>query len=103
MNKLSREEYKEAAGCLKRYNYNCVSILTMRLDLMSISSPSINGLPRAPYNVTDSVYNTVVKLQEDKKINKALNEWKAVKKALELTDKVTKDIFKKEYEERRRK
>ena len=103
MSRLSKEDYREAVGCLKRYNYNCVSILTMRLDIMSVGSPNMDGLPKAPYAISDSVYNSVVKLQEDKELNKALNEWKVVKKALELTDNITKEIFEEEYQKRRNK
>lgn len=70
---------------------------------MSIGSPSLDGLPKAPYSISDSVFNSVVKLQEDKELNKALNEWKVVKKALELTDNITKEIFEEEYQKRRNK
>lgn len=102
MSRLSKEEYREAIGYLKRYNHNCVEILTARLDIISISSPTLDGLPKAPYSISDSVYNSVVRLQEDKKLNKALKEWKIVKQALELTDKITKDIFREEFELRRK-
>lgn len=45
--KLSKEEYKEAKGCLKRYNYNCIKIINIKSDIMSIGSPVIDGLPKA--------------------------------------------------------
>lgn len=75
----------------------------MKLDIMDISSPVLTGMPKAPYAISDSVYNSVVKLQEDTKLNKVLKEYKAVIKALELTDKITKEIFEEEYQKRRRK
>ena len=102
MDRLSKEDYKEAIGYLKRYNYNCVSILTARLNIIDISSPKMDGLPKAPYSISDSVYNSVIRLQEDITLNKALKEWKIVKKALELTDKITKEIFEEEFEKRRK-
>ena len=27
--RLSKEEYREAKGCLKRYNYNCIKIMNI--------------------------------------------------------------------------
>lgn len=102
MEKLSKEDYREAVGYLKRYNHNCVAILTARLDIISISSPVLDGLPKPPYSISDSVYNSVVRLQEDCRLNQALKEWKIVRQALELTDKITKEIFEEEYEKRRR-
>ena len=57
-------------------------------------------MPR--FSISDSVYNSVIRLQEDIGLNKALKEWKVVKKALELTDKITKEIFEEEFEKRRR-
>ena len=98
MSKLSKEEYKEAMGYLKRYNYNCVTILTARLDIIDISSPKFDGLPKAPYSISDSVANSVIRLQEDKRLNKALKEWQIVRRALELTDTITKEIFTEEFE-----
>ena len=70
---------------------------------MSVGSPNMDGMPKAPYTISDNVFNSVVKLQEDKELNKALNEWKVVKKALELTDNITKEIFEEEYQKRRNK
>ena len=102
MDRLSKEDYNRAIGYLKRYNYNCLSILTARLDIIDISAAKIDGLPKAPYSISDSVYNSVIRLQEDITLNKALKEWKVVQKALELTDKITKEIFTEEFEKRRK-
>ncbi len=102
MDRLSKEDYNRAIGYLKRYNYNCLSILTARLDIIDISAAKIDGLPKAPYSISDSVYNSVIRLQEDITLNKALKEWKVVQKALELTDKTTKEIFTEEFEKRRK-
>jgi len=45
--RLSREEYKKATGCLERYNYNCLSIINIRADIMSVSIPANDGMPKA--------------------------------------------------------
>lgn len=101
--KIDKEDYNKAVGCLKRYNYNCINIMNIQADIMSIGSPTINGLPKAPYSVSDTVFNAVIKLQEDEELQKSLREYKAVVQALALTDKVTKDIFEEQYQKRRRK
>ena len=100
MERLSKEDYREAVGCLKRYNYNCVNILTMRLDIMSIGSPSLDGMPKAPYAISDNVYNSVVKLQEmeNERLNKSFREYKAVKQAYELVNNDSKLIFEELYQ-----
>ena len=95
--RISKEDYNTAVGCLKRYNYNCINILNIRSDIMTIGSPVINGMPKAPYGVSDSVYNTVVKLQEDENLQKCLREYKAVVQALELVNRDSKYIFEELY------
>lgn len=101
--RLSREEYKKAVGCLKRYNYNCLNIINIRADIMNISAPNTDGMPKVPYNISDSVYNQYIKLQEDKELQKSLKEYKAVIQALELVDEISKQIFNEEYIKSKRK
>ena len=93
MNKISREDYKEAKGCLKRYNYNCINIMNIRADIMSLSGQSIDGMPKAPYAISDKVFNSVIKLQEDEHLQKSIKEYKAVVQALQLVDEDSKKIF----------
>lgn len=95
--KLTREEYREAKGCLKRYNYNCIKIINIRADIMSIGSPSLDGMPKAPYSISDRVFNSVVRLQEDEDLQKTLREYKAVTQALELVNNESKYIFEQAY------
>ncbi len=95
--RLSREEYKKATGCLERYNYNCLSIINIRADIMSVSIPANDGMPKAQYNISDQVYNQYIKLQEDKELQKSLKEYKAVVQTLELIDEIGKYIFEHEY------
>ena len=96
--RLSKEDYREAKGCLKRYNYNCIKIMNIRADIMNIGSPSLDGLPKAPYSTSDRVLNSVIKLQEDKDLQGAIKEYKAVVQALELVNKDAKEIFNKQYQ-----
>ena len=97
MNKISREEYKEAKGCLKRYNYNCINIMNIRADIMSLGGQGIDGMPKAPYAISDRVFNSVIKLQEDEHLQKSIKEYKAVVQALELVNKACKELFEKYY------
>ena len=95
--RLSKEDYREAKGCLKRYNYNCLKIMNIRADIMDIGSPSLDGLPKAPYSTSDRVLNSVIKLQEDKDLQEAIKEYKAVVQALQLVNKDSKYIFEQLY------
>ena len=95
--RLSKEDYNRAVGCLKRYNYNCINIINIRADIISISVPENDGMPKAPYSISDSVYNQYIKLQEDKELQKSLKEYKAVMQALQLVNKDSKYIFEQLY------
>ena len=97
MNKISREEYKKAKDCLKRYNYNCINIMNIRADIMSIGSQNLDGMPKAPYAISDRIFNSVIKLQEDEHLQKSIKEYKAVVQALELVNKDCKELFEKYY------
>lgn len=101
--RLSKEDYNRAVGCLKRYNYNCINIINIRADIMSISVPENDGMPKAPYSISDSVYNQYIKLQEDKELQRSLREYKAVMQALQLSNKESKYIFEEEYRKDRNK
>jgi len=91
--RLSREEYKKAEGYLKRYNYNCIKILNIRNDIITLSAVSIDGLPNAPYSISDTVFNSVIQLQENKELNKSIHECKIVGQALQLVSEDSKTIF----------
>lgn len=95
--RLNTDDYKKAVGCLKRYNYNCIKIINIRADIISIGSTAIDGMPKAPYRVSDTVFNSVIKLQEDEELQKAIKEYKAVVQAIELVSKDSKYIFEELY------
>ncbi len=101
--RLSKEEYREAKKCLKRYNYNYIEIMNIRADIMSIGSANSDGMPKAPYNTSDKVLESVIRLQEDADLQEAIKEYKAVAQALQLVDSTAKKIFEEEFQKRRRK
>lgn len=91
--RLSKEEYKRAENCLRRYNYNRVTILNIRADIMSLGAVNYDGMPKAKYNISDSVSNSIIQLQENKYLQMALKECRAVEQALLLVNKDSKYIF----------
>ncbi len=95
--RLSREDYKKAEGYLKRYNYNCINILSIRNDIMSLSAVNLDGMPKAPYSISDSVFNSVIQLQENRELNKSINEYKIVARALQLVGEDSKTVFEELY------
>ena len=99
--RLSKEDYKKAEGCLRRYNYNCITIMNIRADIMSVGAPGTDGMPKVPYSISDSVYNQYIKLQEDKELQRALKEYKIVRQALELVNTDCKEIFENYYQKQR--
>lgn len=103
MERLSKEEYREAKGCLKRYNYNCINIINIQRDILNISVAPCDGLPKAPYSVGDNTLNKVIKLEENEELQKSIREYKTVSQALLLVDSIANDIFEEEYQKRRRK
>lgn len=40
--RIPKEEYNKARACLKRYSYNCMNILTRRLDIMQLSGVNMD-------------------------------------------------------------
>lgn len=95
--RLPNEEYKKATKCLKRYNYNCIRMLNIRTDIMSISGINIDGLPKAKYNISDNVLDSVIKLQEDENLQECIKEYKAVRQAIERVHKDSVYIFEELY------
>ncbi len=67
------------------------------MDIMSIGTPNIDGLPRAPYKISDNVLNSVIQLQENKQLQKSIKEYKSVRQALELINEDSKLIFEELY------
>lgn len=74
--------------------------MNIKMDIMSIGSPNLDGMPKAPYTISDSVLNSVIRMQENKVLQQSIKEYKVVIQALELTDKITKEIFEEEYQKR---
>lgn len=95
--RLPKEEYNKAVGCLKRYNYNCINIMNIQSDILSLSIAPISDMPRVPYGVGDTTLKKVIKLEENIELQKSIKEYKAVVQALQLVDDISKEIFDEEY------
>lgn len=96
--RLPKEDYNRAVGCLKRYNYNCINIINIQSDILSISIAPIDGLPKAPYSIGDTTFNKVIQLQDDIELSKSIKEYRAVQQALILlNNKETNYIFEEEF------
>lgn len=95
--RLSKEDYREAENCLIKYNYNCVAIMDMRADMMQLSSVQCDGMPKAPYLISDSVFNTYMKLQDNKELQRAIKQLKAVENAKQLVRAECLEIFENYY------
>lgn len=95
--RIPKEEYNKAVGCLKRYNYNCIKIMDIRENIMSISGQNLDGMPKAKYNTSDIVINSVIQLQTNEELKKASKELKAVQLALQLVDEDCRAIFESTY------
>ena len=98
MNRLSKDDYNEAVCVLKRYNYNCIVLMDKRTEILGLSTFNLDGMPKAPYNISDTVFNQYIRLQEDSQLNKALKEINIVKRALSLVNEDSKKIFEDLYQ-----
>ena len=74
--------------------------MNIKYDIMSLSSPVLDGMPKAPYKISDSVLNSLIRIQENEELQKCIREYKIVVQALQLVDSITKEIFKEEYQKR---
>ena len=97
--RLDKEDYRKAVGALKRYNYNCINIINIQADILSISVAPISDMPRVPYGVGNTTLNKVIQLEENVELQQSIKEYKAVVQALQLVDKQSKYIFEKEFRE----
>lgn len=95
--RLENQEYRQAVNCLKRYNYNCIKIMSIREDIISVNGMNMDGIPKPKYSKSDMVLNSVIQLQEDEDLKKAIKEVKAVQMALQLVSEDCKNIFEKIY------
>ena len=91
--RIDKNEYRYAKRCLKRFNYNKLNILMRRTDLMSLSAVGIDGLPKGKNKISDIVGQTVVRIEEDKELNKSIKEYKAVLLVREIIDDDCKYIL----------
>ena len=101
--RLSKEDYQNAVGCLKRYDYNCINILNIKSDIYSLETANSDGQPKPKYNKTDTVLAKIIQVEENEAIQKAIREYKAVRNALLLVNKDCEYIFEKIFREKKSK
>ena len=58
---------------------------------------NMDGMPKAKYNISDKVVDSVIKLQEDVELQKVTKEYKSVIQAIELVNEDSKFIFEEYY------
>lgn len=101
--KIPKEEYNRAVGCLKRYNYNCINIMNIQSDILSLSISPVDGMPKAPYSVGDTTLNKVIQIEENEELQKSIEEYKAVVQAVQLVSDDSKYIFDEMYRKQKSK
>ena len=80
--RLENQEYRQAVNCLKRYNYNCIKIMSIREDIMSISGLNIDRKSTRLNSSHVSISYAVFCLKKKKKKKK--NNKKKKKKTYKL-------------------
>lgn len=95
--RIPTEEYRQAVGILKRYNYNCLNIMNIQSDILSLSVQPLSDMPRAPYSIGDTTFNKVMQLQNNKDLQRSITEYKIVAQALQLVSEDSKLIFEEIY------
>ena len=95
--RLSREDYRKAEGCLRRFDYNSATILFKRDDMFGLSAVQYSDMPKAPYSISDNVLKPIIALEDDKEYQKAIKEYKAVDLAKKLVNKDCLIIFEELY------
>lgn len=101
--RLNKEDYQNAVGCLKRYDYNCINIINIKTDIYSLETANNDGQPKPKYNKTDTVLAKIIQVEENEAIQKAIREYKAVRNALLLLNKDCNYIFEKVFREQKSK
>lgn len=95
--RIPKEEYNKAVGCLKRYNYNCINIINIQSDILSLSIAPISDMPRVPYGIGDTTFNKVLQLESNVELQRSIKEYKAVVQALALVNEDSRYIFEEEF------
>ena len=60
-------------------------------------------MPKAPYSVGDTTLDKIIKLEENKELQRSIKEYKAVIQALALVDEISKAIFEEEFRKLKKK
>ncbi len=101
--RLNKEDYRRAEGCLIYYNYNCATILSKKNDTTYLSAIKYDGMPKAPYSISDPTARLAIKASEDEHYQKALKQYKAVELTKLLVSPDCLVIFERFYRNRENK
>lgn len=95
--RLNKEDYNRALGVLKRYNYNCINIISINNDIVSIGAANYNGSTTSKNSIVDTTLNKVIQLEENKELRESIKEYKIVQKAISLISVDSQYIFEELY------
>ena len=98
--RISDEKFKEAKGCLRRYAYNKLNIVTIRFDIMNISAVDYSSGSVKTNSISDTVGNSVIQLDENKALKNSMREIKAVEMAKKIIDEETLYILEHLYDKK---
>lgn len=101
--RLNKEDYNRAVGILKRYNYNCINIISINNDIVSIGAANYNGSTASKNSIVDTTLNKVIQLEENKELRGSIKEYKIVQKTLLLVSNDAKKVFEEEFEKQKNK
>lgn len=73
--------------------------MNIQSDILSLSIAPADGMPKAPYAVSNTVLKKVIQVEENESLQRSIREYKAVIQALTLVNSESKLIFEKEYRE----
>lgn len=101
--RLNNEDYREAEGCLIYYNYNCAAILSVENNMSYLKATRYDGMPKAPYNISNPVERLVIQKEDNEEYKRALKKYKAVEMAkLRMNDECL-NIFELFYRKKKNK
>ena len=100
MKRITDKEFDEAKGCLKRFSYNKLNIITIRLDLMTLTGINYDNTKLNTNKINDVVGDSVIKIDENAILQKSIREYKAVEMAKKLIDEDSLYILDHLYDKR---
>jgi len=98
--RISDEKFREAKGCLRRYAYNKLNIVTIRFDIMNITGINYDSNTAKTNRINSVVENSVIELEENKELKKSVREIKAIEMTKKIIDEETLFILEHLYDKK---